>query len=135
MGTYLQNISGTTNSSPEKRQFAYLANEDFREHSLPLFRQLGNPPLSKHNEYCLGKCMYRQHNHLAPVKIMGDIVYNHNVNNYNTRGLSIIHVQYYRTQRVANSFLNKGQHQWQMIHLIYVGYILSIPLLGGSNTS
>ncbi len=45
--------------------------------------------------------MYRQHNKLA---ITGDIVYNHNIHNYNTRGLSNIHdVQYYRTQIVANS--------------------------------
>ncbi len=35
---------------------------------------------------------------------MGDIVYNHNVHNYNTRGLSNIHIQYYRTQIVANRF-------------------------------
>ncbi len=56
--------------------------------------------------------MYRQHNNLAPVKIMGDIVYNHNVRNYNTRGLGNIHVQYYRTQIAANSFLYKGQYQW-----------------------
>ncbi len=82
---------------------------------LPLFRQLGILPFSKLQEYCLGKFMCRQHNNLAPVQIMEDIVYNHNVHNHNIRGLSNILVQYYRTQIVANSFLNKGQYQWQMI--------------------
>ena len=59
--------------------------------------------------------MYRQHNNLAPVEIMGDILYNHNVHDYNTRGVGNIHAQYYRTQIVANSFINKGQYHWQMI--------------------
>ena len=99
----------------QKKAVHIIANADFREHSLPLFRQPGILPLSKLHEYCLGKFIYRQHNNLALVQIMGDIVYNHNIHNYNTRGLSNIHVQYYRTQIVANSFLNKGQYQWQMI--------------------
>ncbi len=103
MGIYIQNISGTTNSSPEKA-VSIIANADFREHSLLLFRQLGILPLSKLHEHCLGKFMHRQHNNLAPVQIMGDIVYNHNVHNYYTRGLSNIHVQYHRTQIVANIF-------------------------------
>ncbi len=59
--------------------------------------------------------MYRHHNNLAQVQMIGDIVYNHSVHNYNTRGLSNIHGRYHRTQIVANSFLNKGQYQWQMI--------------------
>ena len=59
--------------------------------------------------------MYRQHNNLAPVEIMGDIVHNHNVHDYNTRRLDNIHGQYYRTQIVANSFISNGQYNWQMI--------------------
>ncbi len=50
--------------------------------------------------------MYRQHKkNLAPIEIMEDIVYNHNVRDYNTRGLSNIHVRYYRTQIVANIYI------------------------------
>ena len=70
---------------------------------------------SKLHEYCIEKFIYPQHNYLAPVEIMGDILYNHNVHDYNTRGVGNIHAQYYRTQIVANSFINKGQYHWQMI--------------------
>ncbi len=39
----------------KKKAICIVANADFREHSLPLFKQLGIPPLSKLHEYCLGK--------------------------------------------------------------------------------
>ncbi len=39
----------------QKKAVRIIANADFREHSLPLFRQLGILPLSKLQEYCLGK--------------------------------------------------------------------------------
>ena len=73
----------------QKKAIRILANADFRDHSLPLFRQLCILPLSKLHGYCLGKFMYRKHNNLAPVQIMGDtsIVHNHNVHDYNARGL------------------------------------------------
>ncbi len=76
--------------------------------------------------------MYRQHNKLATVQIMGDIVHKHNVHNYNSRGLSNIHVKYYRTQIVANIFLISKAND---PILIYVGCILPTPLVGGANTS
>ncbi len=38
----------------QKKAVRIIANADFREHSLPLFRQLGILPLSKLHEYCFG---------------------------------------------------------------------------------
>ncbi len=49
--------------------------------------------------------MCHEHNNLALVRIMGDIVYSHNVLNYNTGGLSNIHARYY--EHKSNSFFFK----------------------------
>ncbi len=64
--------------------------------------------LHKLYDYCLGKFMYSHIYEIAPVLFLNEILINSDVHQYNTRSAKNAHVQFFRTEKVKNSFVNKG---------------------------
>ena len=56
--------------------------------------------------------MYSQIYNLEPALFIEEIIHNRDVHQYHTRNSGNVHIKYYRTVKVKNSFVNKGPLYW-----------------------
>ncbi len=92
----------------QKRALQISANASRLEHTCPLFQRLHYLlSLEQLHDYCLGKFMYSHIHKLAPALFREEIMHNRNVHQYHTRNSGNVHIKYYRTVKVKNSFVNK----------------------------
>ncbi len=93
----------------QKRAIRIIAGVSRLENTMPLFIDLHILRIVNLYDFCLGQCMYKQIQQRAHVTIISE-VFNRDIYRYSTRGSERVHVLYWQTQKVPNSFVNTFSH-------------------------